>query len=100
MKVIAIKLLKFTSLECASALIATGFQFFINPNTPPSDPSQLDTNQMDLIAKAVTLKSIKLSDPAAKKLLFSAKHSVLYSFDSHSSNWVSTEQSKAEKSYI
>ena len=56
--------------------------------THPSDPSYLDTNQMDLIAKAVTLKSIKLSDPAAKKLLFSAKHSVLYSFDSHSSNWV------------
>ena len=43
---------------------------------------------MDLIAKAVTLKSIKLSDPTANKLLFSAKHSVLYLFDSQSSSWV------------
>lgn len=43
---------------------------------------------MDLIAKAVTLKSIKLNDPEAKKLLFSAKHSVLYLFDSRTSSWV------------
>lgn len=42
---------------------------------------------MDLIAKAVTLKSIKLSDPSAKDLLFSAKHAVLYTFDPLKHNW-------------
>lgn len=51
-------------------------------------PSDLELPAMDLIAKAVTLKSIKLSDPAAKKLLFSAKHSVLYLFDPRTSSWV------------
>lgn len=47
---------------------------------------------MDLIAKAVTLKSIKLNDPTAKNLLFSAKHSVLYTFDPQSSGWVNGDR--------
>lgn len=41
---------------------------------------------MDLIAKAVTLKSIRLHDSEANELLFSAKHAVLYQFNG--SSWV------------
>jgi hypothetical protein len=42
---------------------------------------------MDLIAKAVTLKSIRLADPTAQEIVFSAKHSILYTFTS--GQWVS-----------
>ncbi len=42
---------------------------------------------MDLLAKAVTLKSISLFDKEAKELLFSAKHAVLYWFKQES-GWV------------
>ena len=43
---------------------------------------------MDLIAKAVTLKSIKLHDPSVKELVFSAKHAVLYTFSATKGTWV------------
>ena len=42
---------------------------------------------MDLLAKAVTLKSIRLHDKEAKELLYSAKHAVLYKFTKET-GWV------------
>jgi hypothetical protein len=51
---------------------------------------------MDLLAKAVTLKSIRLFDKEAKELLFSAKHAVLYKFTKET-GWVNWEGGASEE---
>lgn len=56
------------------------------------------TSAMDLIAKAVTLKSIRLHDSEANELLFSAKHAVLYQFNGNS--WVKWELNDKLYSFV
>jgi hypothetical protein len=72
-----------TSLECAEFTEPANFHDIVQAVLPLGCETQ-----MDLIAKAVTLKSIKLHDSTAKELIFSAKHAVLYTFNTGKGSWV------------